>query len=80
MSFDDFCELFIIGGICHLYQNYHYSSFHVFKESSIKGAFLSKLIINDDNTHCFLMVHQKNPRVVLRDGTYQKPVLCYLNF
>ena len=78
MSFDDFCELFIIGGICHLYQNYHYSYFHVFKESSIKGAFLSKLIINDDNTHCFLMVHQKNPRVVLRDGTYQKPVLCYL--
>ena len=78
MSFDDFCELFIIGGICHLYQNYHYSSFHVFKESSIKGAFLSKLIINDDNTHCFLMVHQKNPRVILRDGTYQKPVLCYL--
>ena len=56
MSFDDFCELFIIGGICHLYQNYHYSSFHVFKESSIKGAFLSKLIINDDNTHCFLIL------------------------
>jgi hypothetical protein len=24
------------------------------------------------------MAHQKNPRVILRDGTYQKPVLFYL--
>ena len=78
MSFEDFYGFFIIGGICHLYQDYCYSSFHIFKESSIKGAFLSKLIINDDNTHCFLILHQKNPRVVLRDGQYQNPVLCYL--
>ena len=78
MSFEDFSELFIIGGICHLYQDYCYSSFHIFKESSVKGAFLSKLIIDDDNTHCFLIFHQKNPRVILRDGQYQNPVLCYL--
>ena len=78
MSFEDFYNFFIIGGICHLYENYHYSFFHVFKESTKKGAFLSKLIIDENNTHCFLMVHQKNPRVILRDGQYQKPVLFYL--
>ena len=78
MSFEDFINFFVIGGICHLYENYYYSFLHVFKESSVKGAFLSKLIINENNTHCFLMVHQKNPRVILRDGTYQKPVLFYL--
>ena len=78
MSFEDFYKFFIIGGICHLYENYHYSFFHVFKEESKKGAFLSKIKINENNTHCFLMVHQKNPRVILRDGQYQEPVLFYL--
>ena len=78
MSFDDFHNFFIIGGICHLYENYKYSFFHIFKQSAEKGAFLSKIIINQNNTHCFLMGHQKNPRVILRDGQYQKPVLFYL--
>ena len=78
MSFEDFYKFFIIGGICHFYQNYHYSFLHIFKETAIKGAFISKLIINENNTHCFLMSHQKNPRVILRNGLYQKPVLLYL--
>ena len=78
MSFEDFYKFFIIGGICHLYQNYHYSFLHIFKETAIQGAFISKLIINENNTHCFLMAHQKNPRVILRDKLYQKPVLFYL--
>ena len=25
-----------------------------------------------------LMLHQKNPRIILDDGTYQKPVIIYL--
>ena len=78
MSFEDFYKFFIIGGICHFYQNYYYSSLHIFKDTTIKGAFISKLIINENNTHCFLMAHQKNPRVILRNGLYQKPVLFYL--
>ena len=78
MSFEDFFKYFIIAGICHLYQDYNYSTLHVFKKSVSKGAFLSKIIIDEDNTHCFLMLHQKNPRVILRDGKYQKPVLTYL--
>ena len=78
MSFEDFCNYYIIAGICHLYQEYNYSSFHIYKKFSSKGAFLSRINIDDDNTHCFLMVHQKNPRVILRNGRYQKTVLIYL--
>ena len=43
MSFEDFLNFFIIGGICHLYENYNYSFLHVFKESAAKGAFLSSV-------------------------------------
>ena len=78
MSFEDFIKYFIIGGICHLYQDYHYSFIHIFKESTVEGAIISKLTINENNTHCFLMAHQKNPRVILREGQYQSPVLFYL--
>ena len=78
MSFDDFYKYYLLAGICHLYKDYNYSSFHVFKEKSSKGAFLSKIEIDEYNTHCFLRLHQKNPRIVLRDGNYQKPVLIYL--
>ena len=77
MSFEDFCKYYLITGICHLYQDYNYSTLHVYKESS-KRAFLSRIEIDGDNTHCFLMLHQKNPRVILRDGKYQKTVLIYL--
>ena len=78
MSFEDFFKYFIIAGICHLYQDYNYSTLHVFRKSASKGAYLSKIIIDEDNIHCFLTLHQKNPRVILRDGKYQKPVLAYL--
>ena len=78
MSFEDFCKYYLIAGICHFYENFNYSTLHVYKESSTKGAFLSKFEIDDDNTHCFLMLHQKNPRVILRNGKYQKTVLIYL--
>ena len=78
MSFEDFFKYYIIAGICHLYQDYNYSSLHIFKNASFKGAFLSKIIIDNDNTHCFLTLHQKNPRVILRDGKFQKKVLIYL--
>ena len=78
MSFEDFCKYFLIAGICHLYQDYNYSSLHIYKQSAFKGAYLSKIKVDVDNTHCFLMLHQKNPRVILRDGNYQKTVLIYL--
>ena len=77
MSFEDFCKYYLVAGICHLYQDYNYSTFHVYKNAASKGAFLTKIEIDDD-TNCFLMLHQKNPRVILRDGQYQKPVLIYL--
>ena len=78
MSFEDFCKYYIVAGICHYYENYNYSYLHVFKNSASKGAFLSKIEIDENNTHCFLMIYQKNPRIVLRKEQYQKTVLMYL--
>ena len=78
MSLSDFCKYFIVIGMCHLYQNYYYFVLHVPRKISKVGAFLTRLEVKNDCTHLYLMLHQKNPRVTLKDGTYQKSVISYI--
>ena len=77
MAFEHFLTYYSTLGICHLYENYLYETFHIDKEK-VTGPILTKLEIKNDNTHIFLMLHQKNPRIILDDGTYQKTVIIYL--
>ena len=77
MSFDDFRTYFVVIGICHLYQDYKYTFLHVPKSNTSIGPYLSRIEVESD-THCYLMLHQKNPRIILKTGDYQKPVLCYI--
>ena len=78
MSIDDFCKYYVISGISHFYLNYLYTYYHVPKKITQLGPYLSKLVVQEDNTHGYIMLHQKNPRIILKDGTYQKPVISYL--
>ena len=78
MSYDDFCTYFLIAGFSHLHEDYVYTFKHYGKEDTAKGPLVSKLTNSKNNNHCYISVHQKNPRIILRDGTYQKPVLHYL--
>ena len=78
MSLSDFCKYFIVIGMCHLYKSYLYYVLHVPKKVSSVGAFLTKVEVNQNNTHCYIMLHQKNPRIRLKDDTYQKCVICYI--
>ena len=78
MSFDDLCKYYVIAGISHLYTNYLYTYYHVPKKITQQGPFLTKLVVQNDNTHGYIALHQKNPRIILRDGSYQKPVISYL--
>ena len=77
MSFDDFRIYFVVVGICHLYQDYKYSTLHIPKSNTSIGPCLSRIEIQND-THCYIMLHQKNERIVLKNGDYQKPALCYI--
>ena len=78
MSIDDFCKYYVISGISHFYLKYLYPYYHVPKKITQLGPYLSKLVVQEDNTHGYIMLHQKNPRIILKDGTYQKPVISYL--
>ena len=78
MSYKDFLIYFLVAGICHLYENYLYTYLHYGKESVNNGPLVTKVEVMENNCHCYIMIHQKNPRFILRDGTYQKCVINYL--
>ena len=78
MTFEDFTKYFLVAGICHLYQDYVYTFLHVPKAKTSKGPVLSKLVSTTSNNHAYIMLHQKNPRIILKDGTFQNPVINYL--
>ena len=77
MSIEDFCKYYVVSGISHFYTNYLYTYLHVPKKVTQQGPVLTKFVAQND-THAYITLHQKNPRIVLKDGTYQKTVICYL--
>ena len=78
MSIDDFCKYYVISGISHFYTNYLYTYYHVPKKITQQGPYISRIVVQNDNTHGYISLHQKNPRIILKDGTYQKPSISYL--
>lgn len=54
------------------------SFYHVPKAITQKGPFLSRIQVISNNTHAYIMLHQKNPRIILKTGDYQKPVVNYI--
>ena len=78
MSYQDFITYYLVIGICHLYDDYVYSYLHVPKAKTHKGAVISRIEVVNSNTHAYIQLHQKNPRIALKDGTYQNPVINYL--
>ena len=79
MSIDDFSKYFYITYITHVYPDYVSSQVKVSKENCLNGPIVHKLIINEDYTDAYIQLHQKNPRIILKDGTnIKKPVYGYM--
>ena len=78
MSYNDFLVYYLVAGICHLYENYVYTFLNYPKNVINKAPMVTKLTVNNDNNHCYIMIHQKNPRFLLKGGYYQKCVISYL--
>jgi hypothetical protein len=77
MSFDDFIKYFGSLGICKLYPNNITTVLRV-KKNNAKKQFLSKFNVASNINNVFISLYQKNPRIILKDGTYQDTVIAYL--
>ena len=77
MSFEDFIKYFGSMGICKLYPNNVTTVLRV-KKNNAKKQFLSKFSVPNYISNAFISLYQKNPRIILKDGTYQETVTAYL--
>ena len=80
MSYNDFLKYFITIGFAKIHPNYITNYIKIKKEKNIKCQLIK---VRSDKTslkaiHSFIQLYQKNPRIKLKDGTYQNTALCFL--
>ena len=75
MGFDDFIKYYITLGICKLHPGYKTTSVRIKHPTKCQVV---KITIPKGEVQAYLNLYPKNPRVCLKDGTYQKLVYCYL--
>ena len=77
MSFDDFVKYYVTMGIVKLQHNYQTTVCKIPKAKAIKCQVLL-LTVKEPNEKSYIQLYQKNPRIILKDGTYQNTALSYM--
>ena len=77
MGYDDFLKYYVVMGFGKLHQDFQTRVLRIEKNEAVKCQVL-KVDVPQNNVLTYLQLYQKNPRIILNDGTYQSTVLCYL--
>ena len=77
MSYDDFLKFYAVMGFGKLHQDFQTRVLRIEKTEAIRCQVI-KVDVPQNNCLTYLQLYQKNPRIILNDGTYQKTVLCFL--
>ena len=75
MGFDDFLTYYITLGICKLHPGFKTTSLRMTRTTETQ---VTKITVPKGEVLAYLQLYQKNPRVRLKDGTYQKLVYSFL--
>ena len=81
MSYDDFLKYFITIGFAKIHPDYIVNNLKIKKEQNIKCQLIKIKVSKNNNknsAHSFIQLYQKNPRIILKDGTYQNTALCFI--
>ena len=77
MGYEDFLKYYVVMGFGKLHQDFQTRVLRIEKNEAVKCQVL-KVDVPQNNVLTYLQLYQKNPRIILNDGTYQSTVLCYL--
>ena len=77
MGYDDFLTYYVTMGFAKLHPDYETSVLKIKKEDAVKCQ-LIKVTVNKDRVHTYLSLYQKNPRIITKQGYYQKTSLCFI--
>ena len=75
MGYDDFLTYYITLGICKLHPRFKTTSLRMTRTTECQ---VTKITVPKGEVLAYLQLYQKNPRVRLKDGTYQKLVYSFL--
>ena len=80
MAFDDFSQYFLTLGLSKLHENYISNNIKINKLKNTKCQLIKVKVKNEGNKkiNSYLQLYEKNPRIILKDGNYQKTALCFL--
>ena len=77
MGYDDYLKFYAVMGFGKLHQDFQTRVIRIEKKEAVQCQVL-KVDVPKNNVLTYLQLYQKNPRIILSDGTYQNTVLCYL--
>ena len=77
MGFNDFIKYYVTMGIAKIHPDYETSVLKIKKENAV-GCQLIKITVNRSQAHTYISLYQKNPRIITKQGYYQKKALCFL--
>ena len=77
MGFNDFIKYYVTMGFAKIHPDYETSVLKIKKENAT-GCQLIKVTVNRNQVHTYLSLYQKNPRIITKQGYYQKKALCFI--
>ena len=77
MGYNDFIKYYVVMGFAKIHPDYETSVLKIKKENAV-GCQLIKVTVNRNQVHTYLSLYQKNPRIITKQGYYQKKSLCFI--
>ena len=77
MSFNDFITYYVTMGFAKIHPEYETAVLKIKKEDAIRCQ-LIKVTVTQPKVHTYLSLYQKNPRIITKQGYYQKTSLCFM--
>ena len=77
MGYNDFIKYYVTMGFAKIHPDYETTVVKIKKANAIKCQ-LIKVTVNKSQVHTYLSLYQKNPRIITKQGYYQKTALCFM--
>jgi len=77
MSFNDFTKYYVTMGFAKIHPDYETAVLKIKKADAVRLQ-LIKVTVNKPQVHTYLSLYQKNPRIITKQGYYQKTALCFM--
>ena len=77
MGYNDFLKYYVTMGFAKIHPDYETTVLKVKKEDAVRCQ-LIKVTVHKNQVHTYLSLYQKNPRIITKQGYYQKTSLCFI--